>query len=257
MDAGYFYDTNYHLTTIGTIDHTARLIQDLQNFMGEGEPVDITIPPPPTPEGGYLPMGQSSAEPGDMPLPQGRNRANAGMMPPPGAELPLPNEPIEDAEAAETPVVEAEPEPTPVPTPEVVGSSRDAAYFTYTEYNEGLAISGVTEEGKKLSELEVPWLIDGKKVFAIAENAFEGCDALRVIYIQSNISRIMQSAFDGAPRLTEIHIDNDAGANILVPGVGLFDNVPGRLRVYVPQSSFGSFLADYFWGNYNDRLESE
>ena len=41
MDAGYFYDTNYHLTTIGTIDHTARLIQDLQNFMGDGLSVQI------------------------------------------------------------------------------------------------------------------------------------------------------------------------------------------------------------------------
>ena len=258
MAPGYFYDTNYHVTDRGVIEHTARLIQDLQDFIGDGSLVNIEIPAPPVAENAGVsgePLAPGMA-PGAMPLPQGRNSANVGMLPPPGmvpGVMPDAND-GSDAAAAET---EADPEPTPVPTPEAVGSSRDAQYFTYEAFNEGLMITGVNDDGKALSELEIPWLIDGQKVVAIGQNAFDGCDELRVIRIQSNISRIMQSAFDGAPRLTEIHIDNDAGANILIPGTGLFDNTPGRLKVYVPKSSFGSFLADYFWGNYNDRLESE
>ena len=254
MEAGYFYDTNYHLTDLGTIDHTARLIQDIQNFMGDGEPVKIAIPAPPQPEGGWRPSGEPSAEPGGMPLPTGRNNANAHLLPNfnapdlSGVELP------EDGTETE---VTPTPAPTDTPAPEIEGSSRDAAFFSYEAYNEGLMISGVTEEGKEQSELEVPWRIDGQKVVAIGQNAFQGCDNLRSIYIQSNITRLMQDCFDGAPRLSDIHIDNDSGANVLVPGVGLFDDVPNRVKVYVPKSSFGTFLADYFWGNYNDRLEKE
>ena len=252
MEAGYFYDTNYHLTDLGTIDHTARLIQDLQNYIGNGAPVQIVVPPPPQPEGGWLASGEPSAEPGGMPLPQGRNVANAHM-------LPVPSVPETENGGAGTDAGEVTPTPapTPVPTPEVAGSSRDAGCFITESFNEGLLITGVNDEGKTRDTLEIPWLIDGQKVIAIGSNAFQGCDNLKYIYIQPNITRIMQDAFDGAPRLTEIHIDNDSGANVLIPGVGLFDDVPNRVRVYVPQDSFGTFLADYFWGNYNDRLEKE
>lgn len=251
MDAGYFYDTNYHVTDRGVIEHTAQLIQDISNFTGTGELVDIEVPPPPTPEGGWRPSGEPSAEPGAMPLPTGRNNANAGLMPRPADVTP------EDADGTETPEQTPEPTATPVPTPEVVGSSRDAALFTYDTYNEGLMLTGLTDEGKGRETLEVPWLIDGQKVVAIGEETFAGAEDLRVIYIQSNIERIMQDAFDGAPRLAEIHVDNTSGANIVVPGVSLFDDVPNRCKVYVPQEYYGSFLADYFWGNYIDRLQRE
>ena len=253
MAPGFFYDTNYHVTDAGVVVHTAQLIQDLNNVIGDGSRVEIVLPPPPIAENAGFsgePTGEPRA-PGAMPLPQFRNSANTGMLPPPGvdgADTEIDNE--TGTEAA------AEPEPTPVPTPEPVGSSRDAAYFTYEAFNEGLMLTGLTDEGRKQTELELPWLIDGQKVIAIGANAFEGGE-VRTLYLQSNISRIMQDAFDGAPRLTEIHIENESGMNILIPGSGLFDDVSGRLKVYVPKGSFGSFLADYFWGNYIDRIVAE
>ena len=228
MAPEYFYDTNYHVTDAGVVAHTANLIQDLQDFIGDGSLIEIEIPATPAPA---APDGSGESQP---------DRGEASGAP-----------------AGEADSAEPEPVPTPEPTPEPVGSSRDAKYFTSEPFNDGLMITGVTEEGRQQTELEVPWLIDGQKVIAIGQNAFADCGELRVIYIQSNISRIMQNAFDGAPRLSEIHIDNAAGANILIPGSGLFDNVPARVKVYVPQSSFGAFLADYFWGNYNDRLAAE
>lgn len=253
MEAGYFYDTNYHVTDRGVVEHTATLIQDLANVLRDGEPVDIAIPAPPQPEGGWRPSGEPSAEPGALPLPQGRNNANAGLLPAPDGAEDLTD--AADGEAEEA--AEAAATPTPAPTPEKVGSSVDADCFTYEAYNEGLMITGTTDEGKTRESLEVPWLIDNQKVVAIDENAFSGCDNLKSIYIQSNISRVMQDAFDGAPRLTEIHIDNLEGSSILVPGVGLFDDVPNRCKVYVPEAGYGTYFADYFWGNYNDRLEKE
>ena len=245
MAPGYFYDTNYHVTDRGVIEHTAHLIQDLQNVIGDGSLVELVIPAPPVAEFAGASGEPMFPAPGGMPLPRGRNSANAGLLPPP------------DDSGAVSDVQPAEPSATPVPTPEPVGSSKDAGFFLYESFSEGLMVNGVTDEGKKQSELEVPWLIDGQRVVAIGQDCFSGCDELRKIYIQSNVSRIMQGAFDNAPRLTEIHIDNTAGSNILIPGVDLFENVPGRLRVFVPKSSFGSFLADYFWGNYIDRLVGE
>jgi hypothetical protein len=249
MDAGYFYDTNYHVTDQGAIAHTAQLIQDLENFMGDGSLISISRPEAPASD-----EPGASGEPGDpgsMPLPKGRNSGNT----PTGNNTAKTDEETESESADET--VTATPAPTATPVPEVVGSSQDAEYFTYDVYNEGLMLTGVTEEGKAQTSLEVPWLIDGQKVIAIGQNTFDGCDNLKSIYIQSNITRIMQNAFDGCARLTEIHIDNDSGTNILIPGSGLFDNVSSRTKVYVPKAYYGNFLADYFWGNYNDRLVAE
>ena len=227
-----FYDTNYHLTDAGVVEHTARLIQDLWNVIGDGSKVDIVVP-------------ASVQAKVDAALTESTAPDAAGI---PSGDIPA-DEPL--------PAEAAEPAPTPVPTPEAVGSSRDAQFFTYEPFSDGIMVTGVTGEGARQSELEIPWLIDGQKVVAIGQEAFAECENLRALYIQSNVSRVMQGAFDGAPRLTEIHIDNEAGANILVPGTGLFDNVSGRLRVYVPQDAYGTFLADYFWGNYIDRLVAE
>lgn len=249
---GFFYDTNYHLTDRGVVLHTARLIQDLENAMGDGDYVEIAPPSPPMAENPGFSGEPMMGPNGGMPLPQGRNSANAeGFLIPGENETGLPESAIDTSEA------EATPAPTPTPAPEIVGSSQDAAYFITESFTEGLMITGVTDEGKSLDTLEIPWLIDGEKVVAIGSNAFDGCNNLRTIYIQSNISRIMQNAFDGAPRLREIHIDNEDGAGILIPGTGLFDNVPTGTKVYVPASSYGLYLGDYFWGNYMDRLEKE
>ena len=246
MDAVYFYDTNYHMTDVGTIEHTARLIRDLQNVLGDGTPAEIIIPEALADKAVRNKLGaESSILAGDI------ISAAANVQ---GGDAAADSQAV-DAETEPEPT--PTPAPTPTPEPEIPGSSRDEALFTYEPFNEGLMISGVTDEGRTRSVLEVPWSSGGQKVIAIGSNAFAGCDSLKYIYIQSNISRIMQDAFDGAPLLTAIHIDNTAGGNILVPGVGLFDDVPARVRVYVPANSFGNFLADYFWGNYNDRIEKE
>ena len=67
----------------------------------------------------------------------------------------------------------------------------------------------------------------------------------------------MQDAFDECNTLQSIHIDNEDGANILIPGIDLFKDVPRRCKVYVAQENYGSFVANYFWANYLDRLEAK
>lgn len=209
MDPVYFYDTNYHVTDLGAALHSARLIRDLNNFIGDGTPIRIDP--------------DAAAPSGEMPA----------------------------AEETETgPAM-------PAPVREGTGSSADAACFTAGDYEgRGLILTGVTDAALGRDTLEIPWTIDGAQVLALDTGFLSRCRNLRSICIQDNVERIMQGAFDGCPSLTEIHIHSEGGA-ILVPGTGLFDNVSARLRIYVPENRYGSFVADYFWGNYIDRILRE
>lgn len=272
LHEGYFYDTNYHLNDVGVYVHTANLIQDLENVIGDGDYIPIERPAPPE-----INLNPNTG-PNGMPMPAGRWDGNQapppGMIPQTGANMPPPgwldgqggfvqqginpnnaipavSVPDTTEAVAEEPVAEAEPEE------EIIGSSKDADCFTYEVYNEGILITGVTGDGLTATELEVPWLINGTKVIALGENVFADAENLKTVYIQSNITRIMQDAFDECNTLQAIHIDNEDGANILIPGIDLFKDVPKRCKVYIPQEYYGTYVANYFWANYLDRLESK
>ena len=272
LHEGYFYDTNYHLNDVGVYVHTANLIQDLENVIGDGDYIPIERPAPPE-----INLNPNTGLNG-MPMPVGRWDGNQvpppGMIPQTGANMPPPgwlddqgdfvqqginpnnaipavSVPDTTEAVAEEPVAEAEPEE------EIIGSSKDADCFTYEVYNEGVLITGVTGDGLTATELEVPWLINGTKVIALGENVFADAENLKTVYIQSNITRIMQDAFDECNTLQAIHIDNEDGANILIPGIDLFKDVPKRCKVYIPQEYYGTYVANYFWANYLDRLESK
>lgn len=225
LSPGYFYDTNYHVNDNGVVVHTANLIQDLLNVLGKPEPVDIDLPAPLTRESTGTQETANAPAAGDA------------------ADAP-------SDEAAE----ETVPEPTPTPQPEEKGSSKHAEYFLTEQCSSGLRIIGTTEAAKTMTELEVPWEIGGIKVTELGGYAFDGCSQLTTVHIQGNIERILSNAFDGAPQLTSIRIHTE-GYNVLVPGKDLFANVPSHTKVQVTQELYGSFIADYFWGNYRDRVE--
>ena len=209
--------------------HTANLTQDLVNKIGKGEVVDIELDMPFTRENG------TSLEPEYDPSLE------------PGAQT----EETEATEAEQAEQAEEIVEETPIKK----GSSRDAAYFLTEETDGTLRTIGLTEEGKQQKELEVPWEINGMTVTEIGGYTFDGAEKLTTIKIQSNITRILNNGFDGAPLLTSIQIDNE-GQNVLVPGKDLFANVPTRAKVQVSKAHYGSFIADYFWGNYLERIEN-
>ena len=272
LDPGYFYDTNYHVNDIGVYIHTANLIQDLENVIGDGSVIPIERPAPPeinnnangNPNAMPMPVGRAPGNQAPRPGENAAPQAN-GITPPAGWLDPQGNitggnltaaddDTAEDA--AEDAAAEAVAE-EPAAEPEKIGSSRDAACFTYEAYDEGLLITGVRGDGLTAQVLEIPWLIDGTKVIAIDANAFADAKKLQKLYIQSNITRLMQDAFDSCATLSEIHIDNEDGANILIPGIDLFKDVPRRCKVYIPQEYYGSYVANYFWANYLDRLAVE
>ena len=270
LDAGYFYDTNYHVNDVGVYVHTANLIQDLENVIGDGSYIPIERPAPPEmnlnpaagPNGMPMPVGRWQ---GDQAPPAGGVTAQTGVNVPPAGWLDAQgnvpggnaNVSLSTASDAETAETEEEAVTEEEPAEEIIGSSKDADCFTYEAYDEGLLITGVQGDGLTATTLEIPWLIDGQKVIAIDANAFADAENLNTLYIQSNITRIMQDAFDGCTTLQSIHIDNEDGANILIPGIDLFKDVPKRCKVYIAQENYGSFVANYFWANYLDRLEAK
>lgn len=50
LDAGWFYDTNFHLNTSGKQVFTAQLIRDCKAMLGDSSPTDIPLPEQPKPE---------------------------------------------------------------------------------------------------------------------------------------------------------------------------------------------------------------
>lgn len=132
-----------------------------------------------------------------------------------------------------------------------------ASHFTYTEYGGGYAVSGVSEEGKKLSALTVPRSFDGKAVLAIEKNAFADCENLTKITINSNIVQLMDGAFADCPNLKKIYIMRDSAEGLGVGG-DVFAGAPSGVKmVLTTQESFESFVADYFWSKYGEYMTLE
>ncbi len=152
---------------------------------------------------------------------------------------------IEIPEAPERPVSET-----------VVGGEdpQSTALFTYVEYGNGYAINGVTEEGKKQSSLTVPASYEGKAVLAVEKGAFTGCGELVDIVIGEHITQLMDGAFADCPKLSKIYLKHQSAEGLGV-GEGLFEGAPGNAKlVLTTQESFDSFVPDYFWSKYSDRM---
>lgn len=50
MDAGWFYDTNFHLNSAGAVVNTRQLVRDLKVELSDSSPTMIAVPPMPEPE---------------------------------------------------------------------------------------------------------------------------------------------------------------------------------------------------------------
>lgn len=60
LDAGWFFDTNFHLNASGAVVNTAILAGELKAALGDPTPVDITLPEQPSPAGAAVEAGDNS-----------------------------------------------------------------------------------------------------------------------------------------------------------------------------------------------------
>ena len=106
------------------------------------------------------------------------------------------------------------------------GDDSDAKYFTFEQRGDAAVLTGVTEEGRSRESLTVPTRWQGMPVTAIADGAFAGCGALRVIRLQS------------------------ADPTACVPGQNLLQGCHADVTIEVPDGAADDYTLSYFWSGY-------
>ena len=126
---------------------------------------------------------------------------------------------------------------------------QNAKYFDYEEIEGGVAIIGLTKEGKNEKVLTIPTDYNGKPVLTLNDNAFKASKVLEHIIIpeSSNIKGIDLAAFSGCEklRIVELHL----APYDLPIDPQVFVNASPDCYVYVPDEKYSEFATDYFWSS--------
>ena len=93
-------------------------------------------------------------------------------------------------------------------------------------------ITGLTEAGKQLTEINIPKQINGVNVTAIGKSAFEYCMSLASVTIPEGVTSIGGEAFYNCSSLTSITIP----ASVTSIGNGAFSNCISLTSIEMPAS---------------------
>lgn len=78
--------------------------------------------------------------------------------------------------------------------------------FTYTQDDQSVTITGLTEKGKTMSSIVIPSVINKKSVTSISENAFQNCSMLTSVVIPNSVTSIGSASFSGCNSLNMMTI---------------------------------------------------
>ena len=107
----------------------------------------------------------------------------------------------------------AEPVPSSAPVPEAGPVEEKLLdYVRYTSDGGDWTVSGVDASGKIAYYLTVVGEIGGRKVTALADSAFSGCDKLRNVHLPASLTDIGESAFRGCRALQTIKLPDSMTA---------------------------------------------
>ena len=129
--------------------------------------------------------------------------------------------------------------------------------FLFEPYGEnGLVVSGISEEGKGKTQLVVPSFYQGKPVVGITEEAFAGNTEITALTLPATVESIPDGAFRGCTaleKLTLLHTENPPSV-----GEGLLDGAD-QLAVMVPSGAYhlyrdGAGCATNVWEPYLNRI---
>lgn len=129
-------------------------------------------------------------------------------------------------------------------------------YFIYEDFGDtALKIIGVTDEGKALSKLEIPYMHSGKVVRVIDANAFSGCTSLTDITMYDNLTLLVNGAFADCPSLKSIHMMRGDEENIEASSE-LFAGASDDLKIlFYTEENFSNFVSGYWWGCHAGRMD--
>ena len=123
-------------------------------------------------------------------------------------------------------------------------------YFLCEDVDGTLTLVGITEDGKKQSELTLPVAQNGIAVQTVAANAFAGCDALTKIVIpeDTRLALLEDGAFAGAPNLVQVVMS--VHPDVILVGDALMEGAAKDARIWIKAEYYGDFAAHYFWSEY-------
>ncbi len=81
--------------------------------------------------------------------------------------------------------------------------------FTYTIADNSVTITGLTEENKNLTQIEIPEQIEGKNVIAIGATAFKDYQTLQSVTMPDTVTSLGNDVFAGTTSLSEIKLSNN------------------------------------------------
>lgn len=114
---------------------------------------------------------------------------------------------------------------------------------------------GVTEEGRALESIALPKRANGKPVYVLGENTFEGCKKIREVTIYDNLSLIEDGALKGLTSLEKLHLRREDAGNLEV-GNGLFDGANENATICLySETSYAHFMTGYFFSSYASKMK--
>ncbi|MBE6611890.1 MAG: hypothetical protein E7632_05315 [Ruminococcaceae bacterium] len=128
-------------------------------------------------------------------------------------------------------------------------------YFVYEENGDALTLIGITDDGKKQTELTLPALYQGKPVTTVAAGALDGCTRLKTVIVPeyTALTLIYNGAFGGVSTLREIRMETSCEG--ITVSDGLMDGTPASCVITVERAYYGDFAGDYFWAGHMNRVK--
>lgn len=145
------------------------------------------------------------------------------------------------------------PEKPIAPDASIVGEGDNscADCFTYQRDGNYYIIDGLTEAGMERSSLIVPYQVNGLYVKGFTSSVFAGNKTIEEITLQENITTVSSDSFDGCKSLKKIILTHTEPSAL---SVGYYFLNGTNAKVYVPSECVSSFVNDYFWGVYAQRI---
>ena len=114
-----------------------------------------------------------------------------------------------------------------------------------------LHITGLTQRGKQLAELNITETIDGFSVTSIKARAFKSCSNIKKVTVAGSVMSIGDGAFAGCSNLEALVMK---GENPPEMGVGVLDFCPAEAVISVPPSAIDAYSNKAGWSSYSAQL---
>ena len=126
---------------------------------------------------------------------------------------------------------------------------KDAALFNYESEGTGWKIVSLTEEGARVSSIEIPDFYKGKRVLSFAPSVFGGNTAIEEIRVGKYVYAIEDKSFSGCTNLKRLYMPKGNLPSKCAAYFALLEGAP-ECMIYVPENLLSEYANDYFWSRY-------